>query len=301
MRKEHTILNEKYRPTNLENFICEENHKAKFNEYVENQDIPHILLAGPAGSGKTTLAKILTENIDCEFMILNAMDERSIESIRTKVGGFASTRSFKPLKIVVLDESTHLLEAAQVILLNMMETFSLNTRFILTGNYPERLIAPLKSRCQEFNLKPPSKKAVAKHVAHILNEEEVEYESTDVATLTNLYYPDIRKVVNTAQSCIYKGKLKVVKTSLKDVKYMYDILEELKKPSSKSFTSIRQIVADNSVNDFDNIFKFLYNNIDELPNPLETMILVGEYQYRSVTVPDKEISFMTFISATINK
>jgi replication factor C small subunit len=104
MKKDHTIFVEKYRPTTLDNFICDENHLSKFKEYVEKQDIPHLLLAGPAGSGKTTLAKILVNNIDCEFLIMNATDERSIDTIRTKVGGFASTRSFKPLKIVILDE-----------------------------------------------------------------------------------------------------------------------------------------------------------------------------------------------------
>ena len=127
----HTILNEKYRPDTLEGYICKDEYKTKFNEFIQNQDIPHLLLAGKPGSGKTTLAKILVKNIDCDYLYLNATDERSIDIMRDKVGAFAAAGSFKPLKIVILDESTHILQASQVVLLNMMETYSLTTRFIL--------------------------------------------------------------------------------------------------------------------------------------------------------------------------
>ena len=179
--KQHTILNEKYRPDTLEGYICSDENRAKFQEFIDNQDIPHMLLAGRPGSGKSTLAKILMNNINCDALFINAVDERSMEVMRDKVGSFASAGSFKPLKIVVLDEATHILQASQVMLLNMMETYSLNTRFILTGNYPERLIEPLRSRCQEFDLEPPSKKVIAKHIDNILNIENIEnYQLHDV-------------------------------------------------------------------------------------------------------------------------
>jgi replication factor C small subunit len=202
---------------------------------------------------------------------------------------------------ILTHNCTHMLEASQIVLLNMMETYSLNTRFILTGNYPERLIAPLKSRCQNFDLKPPTKKDVALYLTDILNKEQITYENTDVAEIINIYYPDIRKVVNTAQSCVQKNKLVLNKKTLKDVQYLYDILNILKKPSNKSFNEIRQLIADEGVNDFDSIFRFLFDKLDEwAPNSPESMVLLGEYQYKSVTVPDKEISFMAFIANLIN-
>ena len=142
----HTILNEKYRPDTLEGYICQDDIKTKFKEFIKQQDIPHLLFAGKPGAGKTTIAKILVKNIDCDYLYINATDERSIDVMRDKVGTFAAAGSFKPLKIVILDEATHILQASQVILLNMMETYSLTTRFILTGNYPERLIDPLRSQ-----------------------------------------------------------------------------------------------------------------------------------------------------------
>ena len=192
----HTILNEKYRPDTLEGYICQDDIKTKFEEFIKQQDIPHLLFAGKPGAGKTTIAKILVKNIDCDYLYINATDERSIDVMRDKVGAFAAAGSFKPLKIVILDEATHILQASQVILLNMMETYSLTTRFILTGNYPERLIEPLRSRCQEFDLQPPSKKVVAQHIVNILNKENIEHTIEDVATIVKKFYPDFRKIIN---------------------------------------------------------------------------------------------------------
>ena len=187
MKHKHTIWNEKYRPDILDNYITSDEIKNIFQAYIDKQDIPHLGFFGKAGSGKTTLAKLIAKGIDCDLLYINATDERSMDVIREKIGGFASSASFKPLKIVILDEATHILQASQVILLNMMETYSLNTRFILTGNYAERLIEPLRSRCQEFDLSPPSKKVVAQHVSIILDKEDIEYEIPDLVTIVNKF------------------------------------------------------------------------------------------------------------------
>ena len=238
-KKLHTILNEKYRPDTLEGYICKDEIKSKFEEFIQQQDIPHLLFAGKPGAGKTTIAKILVKNIDCDYLYINATDERSIDIMRDKVGAFAAAGSFKPLKIVILDEATHILQASQVILLNMMETYSLTTRFILTGNYPERLIEPLRSRCQEFDLSPPTKKVVAQHISTILDKEEIEYEIPDLVTIVNKFYPDFRKIINNCQKYTVDGALKLGKLSNTDDNYKESILEELKKPSNKSFNNIR--------------------------------------------------------------
>lgn len=294
----HTILNEKYRPDTLEGYICKDEIKNKFQEFIKSQDIPHLLFAGKPGAGKTTLAKILVNNIDCDFLYINATDERSIDIMRDKVGAFAAAGSFKPLKIVILDEATHILQASQVILLNMMETYSLTTRFILTGNYAERLIEPLRSRCQEFDLSPPSKKVVAQHISVILDKEEVEYEIQDLVTIVNKFYPDFRKIINNCQKYTVDGILTLDNSVNLTDDYQVKILEELKKPSTKSFNLIRQIIANSEVDDFESLYKFLYDKLSEYAKGNEGYIIctLEEYMYHATFRLDKEINIMACIS-----
>jgi len=294
----HTILNEKYRPDTLEGYICKDEVKAKFQEFIDNQDIPHLLFAGKPGAGKTTLAKILVNNIDCDFLYINATDERSIDIMRDKVGAFAAAGSFKPLKIVILDEATHILQASQVILLNMMETYSLTTRFILTGNYAERLIEPLRSRCQEFDLSPPSKKIVAQHISVILDKEEVEYEVQDLVTLVNKFYPDFRKIINNCQKYTVDGILTLDNSVNLTDDYQVKVLDELKKPSIKSFNLIRQIIANSEVESFESLYRFLYDKLSEYAKGNEGYIIciLEEHQHHSVVVLDKEINIMSCLA-----
>ena len=294
----HTILNEKYRPDTLEGYICKDEIKNKFQEFIKSQDVPHLLFAGKPGAGKTTLAKILVNNIDCDFLYINATDERSIDIMRDKVGAFAAAGSFKPLKIVILDEATHILQASQVILLNMMETYSLTTRFILTGNYAERLIEPLRSRCQEFDLSPPSKKVVAQHISVILDKEEVEYEIQDLVTIVNKFYPDFRKIINNCQKYTVDGILTLDNSVNLTDDYQVKILEELKKPSTKSFNLIRQIIANAEVEDFEELYRFLYDKLSEYANGNEGYIIctLEEYMYHATFRLDKEINIMACIS-----
>lgn len=301
-KKLHTILNERYRPTTLENFICKDEIKEKFQEFIDKQDIPHLGLFGPPGSGKTTLAKILSTNIDCDFIYLNAADERSIDTIREKVIGFASSGTFKPWKIVILDESTHLLQASQVILLNTIETYSLKTRFILTGNYPERLIEPLRSRLQEFGLQPPSKKTVAQHLHKILLAEEITHEVEDIALLINKFYPDLRKILNVTQQYTTNNILKLDKTINNSVDYLDEILTLIKEPKMNTFNAVRQIIADNGITNFDEAYRFLYNNLDKYSKGKDGSITVKieEYKYHSVSRIDQEICFMALINSILD-
>ena len=294
----HTILNEKYRPDTLEGYICKDEIKTKFKEFIDKQDIPHLLFAGKPGAGKTTIAKILAKNIDCDYLYINATDERSMDVMRDKVGSFAAAGSFKPLKIVILDEATHILQASQVVLLNMMETYSLTTRFILTGNYPERLIEPLRSRCQEFDLAPPTKKVVAQHISTILENENIEYEIQDLVTIVNKFYPDFRKIINNCQKYTIDNKLVLGELSDTNDNYKESILEELKNPKPNSFTIIRQIIANADVNDFDDLYKFLYDKLDEYSKGNEGLIIcyLEEYMYHATFRLDKEINVMACIS-----
>ena len=294
----HTILNEKYRPDTLEGYICKEDIKTKFEEFISKQDIPHLLFAGKPGAGKTTIAKILVKNIDCDYLYINATDERSIDVMRDKVGAFAAAGSFKPLKVVILDEATHLLQASQVILLNMMETYSLTTRFILTGNYPERLIDPLRSRCQEFDLQPPSKKVVAQYIDNILNKENIEHTIEDIVTIVNKFYPDFRKVINNCQKYTVDGVITLDKSVGSDNNYQSKILDELKKPSIKSFNAIRQLIANAETDDFESMYVFLYDKLNEYANGNEGIIIcyLEEYMYHATFRIDKEINIMACIA-----
>jgi DNA polymerase III delta prime subunit len=297
-KKLHTILNEKWRPDTLEGYICKDEYKAKFQEFIDQQDIPHLLFAGKPGAGKTTLAKILVKNIDCDYLYVNATDERSMDVMRDKVGAFAAAGSFKPLKVVILDEATHILQASQVILLNMMETYSLTTRFILTGNYPERLIEPLRSRCQEFDLSPPSKKVIAEHIDNILTTEGIEHTVEDVVTIIKKFYPDFRKIINNCQKYTVDNILTLDKSIDSTDDYKEKVVAELKKPSSKSFNNIRQIVANTDLDDFEDLYRFLYDQLDEYAEGNEGMVIIilEEYLYHSTFRLDKEINLMACIS-----
>src|SRR6056300_1746264 len=198
-KKEHTLWVEKYRSQTLNDYVGNENIKNTISKYLEQNDIQNFIFYGTAGTSKTTLAKLIINNLDCDSLYINASDERGIDTIRDKVQGFSSVASFKPLKIVILDESDFLTIQAQASLRNIIETFSKTTRFILTCNYIERIIDPLQSRCQTLKIIPPSKKDVAKHLAWILNEEKIAYSNDDIKIIVNNCYPDLRRCLNTIQ------------------------------------------------------------------------------------------------------
>jgi DNA polymerase III delta prime subunit len=299
--KEHTLFVEKYRPKTLDTYLCDDTLRDKFQTFLTEQDIPHLGFFGLQGSGKSTLAKILVNNINCDYIYLNATENRGMDDIKEKVGSFASAASFKPLKIVILDEATHILQASQVLLLNMIETYSLTTRFILTGNYPERLIPPLRSRLQEFKLTPPSKKVVAKHVVDILEYENIEFEIEDLAKIIHSSYPDFRKIINTCQKHIVDNTLTLPGTLSSNNDFNKQIIDELKKPSSKTFNAIRQIIADNNISSFDDVYKYLYDNDNHYAVGCEGQIaiILNECIYQSNFKVDLEINFMSCISRII--
>ena len=170
---EHSLWVERFRPTKLENYVGNEHLKAKVERYIKTNDVPHLLLYGRAGTGKTTLAKLIVKNIECDYLYINASDENSVDTVRNKVRQFASTIGFKDMKVIVLDECDYITPNAQAALRNLMETFSKHCRFILTCNFVERIIDPLQSRCQVFEIIPPSKKDVALHLVKIIEQEKL--------------------------------------------------------------------------------------------------------------------------------
>ena len=300
--KQHTLWVEKYRSNTLDNYVGNENIKQTIQKYLDQNDIQNFLFYGPAGTGKTTLAKLIVNNLDCDYLYINASDERGIDTIRDKVSGFASAASFKPLKVVILDEADFITIQGQAALRNVIETYSRTTRFILTCNFVERIIDPLQSRCQVLKIVPPSKNDIAKHVFNILKQEEAEIEVEDLKLVVNQFYPDVRKILNTLQMGAKDGQIVVDKTILVSSNYKNQILNELCKPNQKSFNNIRQIIADAGVSDFEDLFRFLYDNVEKYA-PLsvgEVVIYIEEYQYHSNFRIDKEINTMALISRILS-
>ena len=296
---EHSLWVEKYRPDTLEGYVGNEHILEKVKIYIENEDVPHLLLYGQAGTGKTTLAKIITNQIDCDVMYINASDENNVDTVRDKIRGFASSMGFRKWKVIILDESDYLTPNAQAALRNLMETFSKTTRFILTCNYVEKIIDPIQSRCQTFGITPPSKKEVAMRLKDILDGEEVNYQMEDLAVLVNSGYPDIRRVLNAAQRQVIGGELKIDKTSTIQANYMDDVLGVLKSNDNlkDSFRNIRQIIADSKVRDFTPFYRYLYDNVDEYASgKVGNIILkIAEAQYQDASVVDKEVNVMAMM------
>ena len=299
--KENSLLNEKYRPTTLDKFVGNENLKKSLSKYLEQNDILNLIFYGPAGTGKTTLAKLIVSNLECDYLYINASDERGIETIRDKVQGFASTISFEPIKVVfILDEADFLTIQAQASLRNIIETFSRTTRFIMTCNFVERIIDPLQSRCQVLKIVPPTKKDVAKHLNWILQQESIEHDIKDLVPLVNQYYPDLRKCINTIQLSTLDNKLQLDQSILVSSNYIDKVITALSNKSK--FSDIRQIIADANVNDFDELFKSLYQRASEyLPGKEGTAsILINEHQYKANFRIDKEINIMSLIQNLLN-
>ena len=294
----NTLWVEKYRPSNLDTYIGNDHLKEKVSVYLESGDLPHLLLYGKAGTGKTTLAKILVKNIECDYLYINASDENNVDTVRNKVKNFASTMGFKDYKIIILDECDYITPNAQAALRNLMETFSKHCRFILTCNFVERIIDPIQSRCQSFQIIPPSKKEVAKHVHGILLKENVMSNMEDLKVLIDSGYPDIRRVINVAQRNVVKNKLKLDTTSIIQNDYKLKLLKILKTQDKKTaFKDIRQLLLDNKITDFADLFRLLYDKVDDWGkgHVAECILIIARYELSDSQVVDKEINAMAML------
>ena len=295
---ENTLWVEKYRPNTLDTYIGNEQLKDKVKHYLDSGDLPHLLLYGKAGTGKTTLAKLLVTNIDCDYLYINASDENNVETVRSKVKNFASTMGFKDYKVIILDECDYITPNAQAALRNLMETFSKHCRFILTCNFVERIIDPIQSRCQSFQVIPPNKNDVAKHLHNIFTEEGVTYNREDLGVLVNTGYPDIRRVINGAQRQSIGGKLSIDKQSIVENDYKMKLLEILKTQDKKNaFKNIRQLLADAKVTDFADLFRLLYDEVDSYGSGkiADCILIIAKYELSDAQVVDKEINAMAML------
>ena len=302
---EHTLWVEKYRPDTLEGYVGNQSIVEKVKVYLQNGDVPHLLLFGSAGTGKTTLAKLIANNIDCDLMYVNASDENNVDTVRDKIKNFASTIGFRQWKLIILDEADFLTPNAQAALRNLMETFSKTTRFILTCNYVEKIIDPIQSRCQVFAITPPSKKDVAIRVSEILKHESVSFKPEDLVAIVNSGYPDIRRILNACQRQVVNNELVMDKQSLVEANYMNKIIEILSSNDDKKtvFNNIRQLLADSQVKDYSSLYRFLYDNLESYAtgHVASVILIIADAQYKDSFIVDKEIGVMSMFIQLLNE
>jgi len=276
-KKTHPIWCEQYRPETLDEYIGNDSIKEKFKIYIKNQDIPHLLFFGPAGTGKTSLAKILAKNINCDMLYINSSDENGVETIRVKLKNFSAGAGFKPLKIAILDECDGLTPDAQKIMRNMMETYSRHTRFILTCNYVEKIIDPIASRCQTFEIKPLSRVDIAKKLVSILTAEKVSFTKEDLKFIVETYYPDIRKTINFAQQSNVNGTIKIVKENAVDIDFYNKIIEIFKNPPSPevAVNEVRQLISNHTTPDsLEPAFRYLLDRVEDYAKGKEAVVIL---------------------------
>ena len=287
---------EKYRPQDLNGFVGDDTIRLKIQEYLKTGKLQNLLLFGPAGTGKTSLAKLIVGQLGADHLYINASDERGIDTIRDKIIPFASSIGFNGLKVVILDESDYLTAQAQATLRNVMESFSASCRFILTCNYLHRIISPLQSRCMAFGITPPSKKEVGQHVLQICESEGINYTKEDLGQVIITHYPDIRKILNTLQGSLKDNQLVLDTKSLKNTDFENKVVNGLK--NKTPLKDIRQIIADSGATQFESLFRCLYDNVEEYTTNIgDAIIIIAQYQYEYGFVVDKEIC----VAAMLNK
>jgi replication factor C small subunit len=299
--KENTLYVERFRPTSLEHFVGNENIKDTIQKYLDQGDIQNFIFYGSAGCGKTTLAKIIVKNLDCDYLYINASDENGIDTIREKVKGFASAASWKGIKVVILDEADFITIQGQAALRNVIETFSRSTRFILTCNFVERIIDPLQSRCQVLKIVPPTKTDVYHHLTWILADQlSLSYEPEDIKTLIVQHYPDMRKMLNVIQMSVKDDMVVLDKTVLVANSYIKEVLKELAQ-TKPNFQKIRQAIIDSNTKDFEELYRNLFDYASKYIPGREgsVAIILNEHLYQANFRIDKEINIASCIAKII--
>lgn len=288
---------EAYRPQTIKDCILPERLKKPFQEYVNQKNIPNLILSGGAGVGKTTVAKALCEEVGCDYMVINGSDESGIDVFRNKIKTYASSMSFSGgRKVIIIDEADYLNpNSTQPALRNAIEEFSDNCSFIFTCNFKQRIIDPLHSRCAviDFALKGSEKTQMAgqffKRLQSILKNENVEYDDKVLVELVKKHFPDFRRTINELQRYSKFGKIDVnILTQIGDVA----ITEIVKFLKEKDFRSIRSWVASNDV-DPTTLYRKLYDALYEVLQPQsipQAVIILADYQYKQAFVADQEIN-----------
>jgi DNA polymerase III delta prime subunit len=294
---EHLLWTEIYRPKTIEDCILPERLKKPFQEYVNQKNIPNLILSGGPGVGKTTVAKAMCNEIGCDYMVINGSDESGIDVFRTKIKNYASSMSLSGgRKVIIIDEADYLNpNSTQPALRNAIEEFASNCSFIFTCNYKNRIIEPLHSRCAviDFGMKNDEKAKMAaqffKRIMSVLQSEKVEYEDAVIAELVKKHFPDFRRVINELQRYSQFGKIDTgILAQIGDV----SIKEVVKLIAAKDFGAIRKWVGSNDI-DSNTLFRKIYDSVYEILKPHsipQAVVILADYQYKAAFVADQEIN-----------
>ena len=299
--KEDFLWVEKYRPKNINDCVLPNETKKIFLDFVNNKEIPNLLLCGTAGVGKTTVAKALCNELDADFVLINGSEERNIETLRVKIKQFASTVSLSGgPKIVILDEADYLNpQSTQPALRGFIEEFSKNCRFIFTCNYKNRIIPPLHSRCSvvDFTIESSQKPQIANQIfqrtLQILTEENIDYNEKVVVELINKFFPDFRRVLNELQKYSSSGTIDSGVLSNLDDESLNEVIGFIK---NKEFSKMRKWVALNIHNDPQAIYRKIYDSLftkmenNSIP---QAIIILSDYTYKSAFVADQEVNMVS--------
>ena len=300
---DHLLWTERYRPQTIEECILPERLKKPFQEYVNQKNIPNLLLHGGAGVGKTTVAKAMCNEIGCDFMVINGSDESGIDTFRVKIKNYASSMSFAGgRKVIIIDEADYLNpNSTQPALRNAIEEFAGNCSFIFTCNYKNRIIEPLHSRCAviDFGLKNGEKAKMAsaffKRIQSILQSESVDYEDKVIAELVKKHFPDFRRIINELQRYSQLGKIDTgILAQISDV----SITEIVKHLREKDFSSIRKWAATTEI-DASTLFRKLYDALYDVMKPQsipKAVLILADYQYKQAFVVDQEINLVACLT-----
>jgi replication factor C small subunit len=294
---EHLLWTEKYRPQTVDDCILPDRLKQPFQEYVNQKQIPNLLLAGGAGVGKTTIAKAMCNEIGCDFMVINGSDESGIDTFRTKIKNYASSMSLTGgRKVIIIDEADYLNpNSTQPALRNAIEEFASNCSFIFTCNYKNRIIEPLHSRCAviDFGLKNGEKAKMAsaffKRTQSILQSEKIDADEKVLAELVKKHFPDFRRVLNELQRYSQFGKIDTgILVQIADIS-----VDELSKHIvAKDFGAIRKWVSSHEI-DNTSLFRKLYDTLSDTLKPSsvpQAVVILADYQYKAAFVADQEIN-----------
>lgn len=309
MSQDHFLWVEKYRPKTIDDCVLPEATKATFKKFLKQGEVPNLLLCGTAGTGKTTVARALCEELGCDYIVINGSDEgRQIDTLRTKIKQFASAFSFEnKTKVVIIDEADYLnKDSVQPALRAFIENFSENCRFIFTCNYKNRIISPLHSRTTviEFKSDKKDKAALAtkfmKRMQGILDTEGVTYKDPVLAELLMKYFPDYRRVINELQRYSSAGTIdEGILSNISDINTK-ELINSLK---DKDWKKMRQWVANNVDSDPQGIFRFIFDSLlPEITTVPQMVLLIADYQYKAAFVADQEINLtacLTEIMASI--
>jgi DNA polymerase III delta prime subunit len=295
---EHLLWVETHRPQTIADCILPERLKKPFQEYVNQNNIPNLLLAGGPGVGKTTVAKAMCKEVGCDYMVINGSDENGVDVIRYKIKNYASSMSLSGgRKVVIIDEADYLTPNAQAILRNAIEEFSVNCSFIFTCNYKTKIIEPLHSRCAviDFSLKNGEKAVMAKdffkRIQGILQSEEVDYDKVVVSEVVKKHFPDFRRVINELQRYAQFGK---IDTGILSQIANVSIGEIVKHMREKDFGSIRRWVAMGEY-DSNTVFRQIYDALYDIMKPQsipQAVLILADYQYKQAFVVDSEINLV---------